>query len=52
MSTNGLATPYIYSSYTECVARIDAFAAGLDRLQLVERNPTDGMLVVGYEQGR
>lgn len=38
VSTSGFATPYIYSSYTECLARIDAFAAGLDTLGLVEPN--------------
>ena len=45
MSSSGFPTPYIYSSYTECVARVDAFAAGLDCLNLVEPNP-DGMIVV------
>ncbi|KAG7367365.1 long-chain acyl-CoA synthetase [Nitzschia inconspicua] len=34
-STNGMATPYIYSSYTEILARVNAFAAGLDTLNLV-----------------
>lgn len=45
MSSSGFPTPFIYSSYTECVARVDAFAAGLDCLGLVEKNP-DGMLLV------
>jgi long-chain acyl-CoA synthetase len=46
MSSNGFPTPYIYSCYTECVARVDAFAAGLDCLDLVEKNP-DGMILLG-----
>lgn len=37
-STSGFATPYIYSSYSECVARVDAIAAGLDVLNLVTEN--------------
>lgn len=45
VSTNGLPTPYIYSSYTECLARVDAFAAGLEELELVAPNE-DGMIVV------
>ena len=45
MSSSGFPTPYIYSSYTECVARVDAFAAGLDCLDLVEKNP-DGIMLV------
>ena len=51
VSTNGFATPYIYSTYTECVTRIDAFAAGLDYLQLLQRDPTDRMLVVRQPKG-
>jgi long-chain acyl-CoA synthetase len=39
VSTNGMATPFIYSSYTEVQARVNAFAAGLDTLDLVR--PTD-----------
>jgi hypothetical protein len=35
VSTSGLATPYIYSSYTEVLQRVDSFAAGLDTLNLV-----------------
>lgn len=38
VSTTGFATPYIYSSYTECLARVDAVAAGLDVLQLLAPN--------------
>jgi len=45
MSSSGFPTPFIYSSYTECVARVDSFAAGLDCLNLVEKNP-DGMVLV------
>ena len=45
VSTNGFATPFIYSSYTECLARINCFGAGLERLNLVEKND-DGMMVV------
>ena len=48
ISTSGFATPYIYSNYTEIVARIDALAAGLQSLKLlVERNDS-GMLLVSY----
>eukprot|EP00934_Nitzschia_sp_Nitz4_P001950 Nitzschia sp. Nitz4//scaffold76_size158648//60033//68082//NITZ4_002544-RA/size158648-processed-gene-0.238-mRNA-1//1//CDS//3329557839//1950//frame0 len=46
VSTNGMATPYIYCSYTEAVARVDAFCAGLDTLNLVA--PTeDNMVLLG-----
>ncbi len=46
VSTTGMATPYIYSSYTEVLARVNAFAAGLDTLNLV--CPTqDNMTLVG-----
>jgi len=45
-STRGLATPFVYSSYVEVVARVDAIAAGLDSLNLVARND-DGMLLLG-----
>jgi long-chain acyl-CoA synthetase len=45
VSTNGFATPFIYSSYTECLARIDCFGAGLERLNLVQKNE-DGIMVV------
>ncbi len=47
MSTNGLATPYIYSSYTEVLARVNAFAAGLDTLNLVPPTPDDQMVLLG-----
>ena len=45
VSTTGSATPYVYSSYTEVVARVDALAAGLDDLGLLKRNE-DGYLLV------
>ena len=48
MSSSGFPTPFIYSSYTECVARVDAFAAGLDCLNLVKPNP-DGMILVSWD---
>ena len=46
-SNNGYATPYVYGSYGECVARIDSLAAGMDKGgdQLLDRND-DGMLLV------
>lgn len=45
VSTTGMATPFIYSSYTEVLARVNAFAAGLDTLNLV--SPTqDNMTLV------
>jgi long-chain acyl-CoA synthetase len=48
VSTTGFATPYIYSSYTEIVARVDCVAAGLDALSLVpENNPTDKLRLIG-----
>ena len=46
VSSSGYATPYVFSSYTECVARVDAFAAGLERLGLVEANE-DGLVLLG-----
>lgn len=46
VSTNGFATPFIYSSYTECLARVNSFGAGLEKLGLVQRNPDDGVMVV------
>mmetsp|Transcript_26715 Transcript_26715/g.35715 ORF Transcript_26715/g.35715 Transcript_26715/m.35715 type:complete len:679 (-) Transcript_26715:105-2141(-) len=46
VSTSGFATPFVYSSYVESVARMDNFAAGLERLSLVEKND-DGMLLLG-----
>jgi long-chain acyl-CoA synthetase len=45
VSTSGNATPFVYSSYTEIVARVDALAAGLDDLNLLKRNE-DGFLLV------
>jgi long-chain acyl-CoA synthetase len=48
VSTTGFATPYIYSSYTEIVARVDCVAAGLAALSLVpENNPTDRLRLIG-----
>ena len=44
-STNGMATPYIYSTYTEILARVDALAAGLDSLKLVPPNEDKMTLV-------
>lgn len=46
ISTTGLATPFVYSSYTECLARVDAFAAGLDHLGLLSPNE-DNLKVLG-----
>lgn len=45
-TSSGFATPFIFSSYTECVARVESFAAGLDRLNVCEKNE-DGMLLLG-----
>jgi len=45
VSTNGMATPFIYSSYTETLARVDCFAAGIDTLDLVPPNE-DGLALV------
>ena len=42
---SGFATPYVYITYNEVVARVDAIAAGLNDLELVKRNE-DGMLLV------
>lgn len=49
VSTNGLATPFIYSSYTEILARVNAFAAGLETLNLVPptRDDNDNMVLLG-----
>ena len=46
-SNSGYATPYVYNSYGECVARVDALAAGLDKggENLLDKND-DGMLLV------
>lgn len=46
VSTTGFATPYIFSSYTEVVARVDCVAAGLDKLDLVPPNDT-GLKLLG-----
>lgn len=43
--TSGMATPYIYSSYSECLARVDSLAAGLQHLRLMKANQ-DGMKVL------
>ena len=45
-STTGMATPFIYSSYTECLARIHAVAAGLETMDLVEAND-EGLILLG-----
>lgn len=45
VSITGSATPFVYSSYTEVLARVDAIAAGLDDLNLLKRNE-DGYLLV------
>ena len=45
VSTNGMATPFIYSSYTEVLTRVNALAAGLDTLNLV-RPTQDNMTLV------
>lgn len=44
MSTSGLSTPYIYASYSEIRARVDAIAAGLEVLELVEPPPDNEKL--------
>lgn len=41
----GFATPFVYSSYTEVVARVDSIAAGLNDMGLVKRNEDDMLLV-------
>ena len=46
VSSSGFATPFIYTSYSECLARIDAFAAGLETLGLVQPNE-DNLIVLG-----
>lgn len=47
VGTNGMATPYIYSSYTEMLARVNAFAAGLETLNLVPPTKDDNMVLIG-----
>ena len=49
ISTNGMATPFIYSSYTEILTRVNALAAGLDTLNLVQPSQ-DNMTMVGSMQ--
>lgn len=46
VSTTGEATPFIYSSYTEVLARVDALAAGFDAMNLVLPNE-DGLKLLG-----
>lgn len=46
ISSNGMATPYIYSSYTEILARVDCFAAGLDTLNLVPPTENEDKLTL------
>ena len=48
VSISGSATPFVYSSYTEVLARVDAIAAGLDDLKLMKRNE-DGYLLVSIK---
>ena len=52
-SNSGFATPYVYGSYGECVARVDALAAGLEKggEGLLDRNE-DGMLLVSYARSK
>ena len=45
ISSSGYATPYVYCSYSEVLARVDALAAGLQAMKLVEPNE-DGMKLV------
>jgi len=47
-SNSGFATPFVYGSYGECVARVDALAAGLEKggEKLLDKND-DGMLLLG-----
>lgn len=45
ISSSGYATPYVYCSYSEVLARVDAVAAGLQAMKLVEPNE-DGMKLV------
>ena len=37
-STTGMATPFIYASYTECLSRINVLAAGMEVLELLRPN--------------
>ena len=45
-STTGIATPFIYASYTECLARINVLAAGMDALEILRPNE-DGFACLG-----
>mmetsp|Transcript_11241 Transcript_11241/g.16514 ORF Transcript_11241/g.16514 Transcript_11241/m.16514 type:complete len:682 (-) Transcript_11241:142-2187(-) len=45
VGTNGFPTPFVYSSYKECLARINAVAAGYDTLNLLEPNE-DGLKIL------
>ena len=45
VSTNGFPTPFIYSSYTEILARVNALAAGMEELNLLHVN-SDGMRIL------
>lgn len=45
-SRSGQATPFVYFSYTEVLARVDAIAAGLHDLNLVKKNE-DGLSLLG-----
>ena len=48
-SNSGFATPFVYASYGEVVARVEALAAGMEKggEELLDRNE-DGMLLVSY----
>mmetsp|Transcript_61841 Transcript_61841/g.182595 ORF Transcript_61841/g.182595 Transcript_61841/m.182595 type:complete len:570 (-) Transcript_61841:600-2309(-) len=48
VSTSGYATPFVYSSYTECVARVNALAAGLDAMELCPKTDDDLVLLGIY----
>lgn len=50
-STNGIATPYIYTSYTEVLARVNAFAAGLHILDMVTPTKDEGLKLIGLYMG-
>ena len=49
VSTSGYATPFVYSCYTECVARVDTLAAGLDTMALCPRTD-DGLILVSFDR--
>jgi len=46
VSTNGEATPFIFLSYTECIARVNCIAAGLDSLGVIQPNQ-DNLKLLG-----